>query len=73
MKITLSVIKADVGSIGGRTKPSSAMLEHVKERVGSATGGGLLIDGVAVHTGDDIALIMSHRHGVGAAAVHRFA
>lgn len=73
MKITLSVIKADVGSIGGHTKPSAAMLEVVRERVGSAIDGGLLVDGVAVHTGDDIAIIMSHRHGAGAAAVHRFA
>ena len=73
MKITLSVIKADVGSIGGHTKPSAAMLEVVRERVGSAIDGGLLIDGVAVHTGDDIAIIMSHRHGVGGAPIHRFA
>jgi fructose 1,6-bisphosphate aldolase/phosphatase len=73
MKITLSVIKADVGSIGGHTKPSAAMLEIVRGRVGSAIEGGLLIDGIAVHTGDDIAIVMSHRHGVGAALVHRFA
>ena len=73
MKITLSVIKADVGSIGGHTKPSAAMLEVVRERVESAIAGGLLIDGVAVHTGDDIAIIMTHRHGVGGAPVHRFA
>ncbi len=73
MKITLSVIKADVGSIGGHTKPSAAMLEAVRGRVGSAIEGGLLIDGTAVHTGDDTALVMSHRHGVGAASVHLFA
>jgi fructose 1,6-bisphosphate aldolase/phosphatase len=73
MKITLSVIKADVGSIGGHTKPSAAMLEVIRGRVGSAIDGGILIDGLAVHTGDDTALVMSHRHGVGAAAVHRFA
>ncbi len=73
MKITLSVIKADVGSIGGHTKPSDAMLEVVSGRVENAIDGGLLIDGIAVHTGDDIAIIMSHRHGVGAAPVHRFA
>jgi fructose 1,6-bisphosphate aldolase/phosphatase len=73
MKITLSVIKADVGSIGGHTKPSAAMLEVIRGRVGSAIEAGLLIDGTAVHTGDDISLVMSHRHGVGAATVHRFA
>jgi fructose 1,6-bisphosphate aldolase/phosphatase len=35
--------------------------------------GKLLIDGVVTHTGDDIALIMSHRHGVGSRDVHQFA
>lgn len=73
MKVTVSVIKADVGSIGGHTRPSAAMLEIVKGRLESAIDGGLVIDGVAAHTGDDIALVMSHRHGVGAAPVHRFA
>ena len=42
MKITLSVIKADIGSIGG-------------------------------HTGDDIAILMTHRHGEGDAAIHKLA
>lgn len=73
MKVTLSVIKADVGSIGGHTKPSAAVLEIVRGRVHSAIDGGLLIDGAVSHTGDDIALITSHRHGVGAEPVHRFA
>ncbi|HEV2387752.1 MAG TPA: fructose 1,6-bisphosphatase [Candidatus Acidoferrales bacterium] len=71
-RITLSVIKADVGSIGGHTKPSEAMLKVVRARMAEATGK-LLIDGTVTYTGDDIALIMSHRHGTGAHPVHRFA
>ncbi|HEY4526210.1 MAG TPA: fructose 1,6-bisphosphatase, partial [Candidatus Paceibacterota bacterium] len=73
MKITLSVIKADVGSIGGHTKPSEKMLELVRSRVTEAISQKLLIDGFVSHTGDDIAILMSHIHGVGATAVHRFA
>jgi fructose 1,6-bisphosphate aldolase/phosphatase len=73
VKITLSVIKADVGSIGGHTRPSQRMLDTVRTRVEGARADGLLLDGMVTHTGDDIALIMSHRHGVGAGAVHRFA
>src|SRR5262245_4069809 len=73
LKVTLSVIKADVGSIGGHTKPSEAMLELVRTRVHQATGVGLLIDGMVTHTGDDIALVMTHNRGVAAAEVHRFA
>lgn len=71
-KITLSVIKADVGSIGGHTKPSEPMLDAVRHRMREAKGN-LLLDGLVTYTGDDIALIMSHRHGVGAHNVHRFA
>ncbi len=75
MRVTLSVIKADVGSIGGHTRPSERMLHVVREMLQSACSGSkpLLIDGLVTFTGDDIALIMSHPHGVGAPTVHRFA
>ena len=33
MKITVSVIKADVGGIGGHTKPSDGLIEAVKHTV----------------------------------------
>lgn len=71
-RVTLSVIKADVGSIGGHTKPSHSMLEAVQSRVRNATGK-LLIDGLVTYTGDDIAIIMSHRRGASAEEIHRFA
>jgi fructose 1,6-bisphosphate aldolase/phosphatase len=73
MRITLSVIKADVGSIGGHTKPSQRMLDTVHQRLRQAVEQRLLVDGMVTHTGDDIALIMSHTRGVGATDVHRFA
>ncbi|MSQ14825.1 MAG: fructose 1,6-bisphosphatase [Dehalococcoidia bacterium] len=68
--ITLSVIKADVGSIGGHTKPSDEMLDAVKKRVRDAMASGLLIDGLVTHTGDDIAMIMSHTKGTGHHDIH---
>ena len=73
MRATISVIKADVGSVGGHTMPSQAMLARVREMVSDAVRNGLLIDGTVTYTGDDIALIMSHTHGQGAARVHNFA
>jgi len=73
VKVTLSVIKADVGSIGGHTRPSERMLESVRTRLGDAVRRRLLLDGVVTYTGDDIAIIMSHTRGAGAADVHRFA
>lgn len=72
-RYTLSIIKADVGSPGGHTKPSEAMLALVRERLASAVSAGLLVDGLVTHTGDDIALVMSHQHGTAAPLVHRFA
>jgi fructose 1,6-bisphosphate aldolase/phosphatase len=72
-KITLSVIKADVGSIGGHTKPSEPMIAQVQSRVKEALEKQLLVDGMVTHTGDDIAIIMSHRRGAGASDIHRFA
>lgn len=73
MKKTISVIKADVGSIGGHTKPSEKMLGIARIQINKAIADGLLLDGLVTYTGDDIALIMSHTEGVGATAIHRFA
>lgn len=72
MRVTLSVIKADVGSIGGHTMPSAAMVARAKQSVAAAVKKGLLLDGMVTYTGDDIALIMSHTHGTSAAPVHNF-
>ncbi len=72
MRVTLSAIKADVGSTGGHTRPTERMLDEVRARVRDALGG-LLIDGMVTYTGDDIALIMSHTHGAAAERVHKFA
>src|SRR5205085_297837 len=72
VRVTLSAIKADVGSIGGHTKPTDQMLAEVRRRVAAACND-LLIDGMVTHTGDDIALLMSHTHGTGANAIHKFA
>jgi fructose 1,6-bisphosphate aldolase/phosphatase len=71
--ITLSVIKADVGSTGGHTRPSETMLEAVRRRVREAIGRKLLIDGIVTYTGDDIAITMSHTRGVSAPEIHSFA
>lgn len=72
MKLTLSVIKADIGSIGGHIAPSRQLLDTVREIV-RRQGAGLLIDSAISHTGDDIAILMTHGRGVGDAAIHRLA
>jgi fructose 1,6-bisphosphate aldolase/phosphatase len=72
MQITLSVIKADIGSIGGHIAPSKRLLESVREHV-RRHGEGLLIDSYVSHTGDDIAILMSHTRGVKDEKIHRLA
>lgn len=72
MKLTLSVIKADIGSIGGHIRPSRALCDEVRQRIEHERGA-LLIDAYVSATGDDIALLMTHRHGAGAEAVHKLA
>ncbi len=74
MKTTISVIKADTGSVGGHETPSKAMVavahEHMKN-VG--LGKKLLVDYKVSFTGDDIALIMTHTRGVDNPDIHELA
>src|SRR5262245_5578517 len=49
------------------------MLECVRGRLREAIRAKLMIDGLVTHTGDDIAIIMSHTRGVDDSDVHRWA
>src|SRR5437667_9111640 len=73
MKLTISAIKADVGSIGGHTQPTTKMLEVAQKELHDAVKKKLLIDGYSYHTGDDIALIMTHNKGTDHPEIHDFA
>lgn len=72
MKITLSVIKADIGSIGGHIAPSKRLLDTVKSYV-AEHGKVLVLDHAIAHTGDDVAILTAHRHGVGDERIHELA
>jgi fructose 1,6-bisphosphate aldolase/phosphatase len=71
--LTISAIKADVGSIGGHTRPSARMLEAARQELRRAVEGGLLTDYDVTHTGDDICLLMIHRRGTDDPAIHELA
>lgn len=71
--LTISAIKADVGSIGGHTRPSERMLESAKKSLKKAVDGGILIDFDLTHTGDDICLLMIHRKGSSNPEIHTLA
>ncbi len=72
MKITLSVIKADIGSIGGHIKPSKKLIDRVSDYI-REEGSGLLIDEYVGSTGDDIAILCSHQKGILNEEVHKLA
>ena len=71
MKITVSVIKADVGGIGGHTKPSDGLIKAIRDTVENS--GDLLIDHYIGYCGDDTHSVMSHTHGVDNEKVHKLA
>lgn len=73
MKATISVIKADVGSIGGHTKPSQKMMISCLTRMAQAKQKEFFTDGLVTHTGDDICLTMIHEKGKLNTEVHQFA
>lgn len=72
MRLTISAIKADVGSIGGHTLPAQEMLDSVKADVQDAIQRGLILDGFVFHVGDDIAIVMSHTRGKDNTDIHQF-
>ncbi|MCL5966884.1 MAG: fructose-1,6-bisphosphatase [Deltaproteobacteria bacterium] len=72
MKMTLSVIKADIGSIGGHIRPSAEVVDTVRKKI-EAERGKLVIDSHIGYTGDDIAILMTHVNGILDEKVHRLA
>jgi len=72
MKITLSVIKADIGSIGGHIKPSDELMDCVKNFVEKRKGS-LVIDYYIGHTGDDVAILFTHKQGCVSKEIHKLA
>jgi fructose 1,6-bisphosphate aldolase/phosphatase len=71
MKITVSVIKADVGGVGGHTKPSDALIQAIRDTVKNSAE--LLIDYYIGYCGDDTHIVMSHTHGVDNEKIHKMA
>jgi fructose 1,6-bisphosphate aldolase/phosphatase len=72
-QITLSVIKADVGGWVGHSRVHPALEGRAREELAVAREKGVLVDFCVTHCGDDLELIMTHRSGVGAEAIHKLA
>ncbi len=69
-KLTLSVIKADVGGFVGHCGVHPDLLEEARRML---AGCDLLVDFHVTSVGDDINLIMTHRRGTDAEEIHRLA
>ncbi len=71
-KITLSVIKADVGGFVGHSSVHPDLLDTAKNYLADK-GKGQLIDYVVTHVGDDLELIMTHNRGADNEEIHELA
>lgn len=72
MKTTISVIKADIGSVGGHTKPSEKLFATVGDFI-AKKGKGVIADFRLFYTGDDVAILMAHGRGKLDRRVHKLA
>ena len=73
MKITLSVIKADVGGYVGHSDSHPDLLAKAGEDMAEAKGKGLLVDYHVTKCGDDLQLIMTHQQGENNEKIHELA
>ena len=71
MKITLSVIKADVGGYVGHSDSHPDVLEAANNCLAKAKKSKLLIDYCVTHCGDDLELIMTHQRGEEDKGIHQ--
>ncbi|MBI1850490.1 MAG: fructose 1,6-bisphosphatase [Planctomycetes bacterium] len=72
MRITVSVIKADVGSVGGHLQPSPALRQTIANVVRDE-GAPFLIDHRVGSFGDDVFILMTHTRGLNDETVHHLA
>lgn len=71
MRITVSVIKADVGGVGGHTRPSEGLIAAVQNTILASQD--MLLDHYIGYCGDDVHIVMSHVHGVDNSSIHKLA
>ncbi len=73
MRITLSVIKADIGGYVGHSESHPACLAKAGDCLAPAKEKGLLIDYHITKCGDDLQLIMTHQQGEDDEKIHKLA
>jgi len=72
-KVTISLIKADVGSLTGHHIVHPKQIEVAKNCLSKAKEDGLIIDYYVFHCGDDLELLMTHKNGEANPKIHELA
>ncbi len=72
-KITVSLIKADVGGFFGHSSVHPELMERAKKQMKQAKNDGLLVDYHVLNAGDDLQLLMSRHKGVDSEELHGLA
>ncbi len=73
MRVTLSVIKADIGGYVGHSESHPDILAAADKYLAVAKKDGLLIDYCVTKCGDDLQLIMTHQQGEDSERIHKLA
>jgi fructose 1,6-bisphosphate aldolase/phosphatase len=69
-RITVSVIKADVGGFVGHSSMHEELIEEAEDRLQTAQTQDLIVDFHVTACGDDLELIMTHHKGVDNEEIH---
>ncbi|WP_456368996.1 fructose-1,6-bisphosphate aldolase/phosphatase [Geoglobus sp.] len=72
-RITVSLIKADVGGLPGHVTVADELIKAAEENLQVAKDSGLIIDFRVFRAGDDLELVMTHRKGVDSEEIHKLA
>ncbi|WP_456328374.1 fructose-1,6-bisphosphate aldolase/phosphatase [Archaeoglobus sp.] len=72
-KITVSVIKADIGSVAGHSTVPDEIKSLAEKKLSEAKEKGTIIDFRVFNAGDDLELVMTHRKGVDSEEIHGLA
>ncbi len=71
--VTVSLIKADVGSYPGHSIVYPELIEVANKELSNAKSSGVIIDFKVFNAGDDLELLMTHDKGVDNAEIHELA
>ncbi len=72
-KITISVIKADIGGYVGHSSMHPNIMTRAMQTLEKHKNKGTIIDFHVTHCGDDLELILTHRQGYDAKEIHKMA